>query len=169
MINRRSLFGHLVGAGSLDMAGLLAAVADTLSGGLSWALARQMANLATCGMVSFTEVLSKQMTTHSCSTFDPGCSRGSCGRIRHKCSKSGRQHRRRRRSRHVHRRSSGRRRIHHRSRQPRGSCGRYGRPCRTRNWISTCLLLIVRLNSPCSTPVRRRSCHRILHVRRRHR
>jgi hypothetical protein len=37
----------LVGASALNVAGLLAAVADTLSGGLLGAVARQMTNLTT--------------------------------------------------------------------------------------------------------------------------
>jgi hypothetical protein len=37
----------LVGAGVLDVAGLLAAVADTLGGGLGGAVARQVADLTT--------------------------------------------------------------------------------------------------------------------------
>lgn len=38
---------HLVGAGSLDMTGLLALVADSLTAGLGRALTGEMANLAT--------------------------------------------------------------------------------------------------------------------------
>lgn len=45
----RVVKGRLVGAGGLDVAGLLALVAHTLVGGLGWAVTAQVANLSACG------------------------------------------------------------------------------------------------------------------------
>lgn len=48
MSGREIVMLRSVGARSLDVAGLLAAVADTLVRGLGWALAAQVAGLAAC-------------------------------------------------------------------------------------------------------------------------
>lgn len=96
MLTKRAMqaMGTLVRASGLNVAGLLALVAHALTLGLSGAVARDMADFAAYLQVSsIFRRMRKPGITDSCSTSDPECSHGPCGRSHRRSSRSVGDHR----------------------------------------------------------------------------
>lgn len=99
------------------MAGLLALVADALAVAFRCAVTRDVADLAAYRYRQLSFLDERRDRTYSCSTSDPVCSHGPCGRIHRRSSRSAGD-------RQSHR-------DHRRSYRPESSCEQCVRPDRT--------------------------------------
>ena len=141
----------LVGAGCLNVTGLLALVTHALRRTLRRAVAAEMTDLTTWtpqSQQSPSFTISHHTKTHSCSTSDPECSHATCDQSHRTSNKSAHDpHHIRPAHHHTHHRNHQHR---HRIHRPAGSCEQCDRPCRT-----------------CSTPGHPRRVHRRSRRRRR--